>query len=506
MILHIDGSIKPYYAQTLAMIFFPGAKFPAGEEETPETVVIDVSLTEDDTGVSSEVCIRQGDRAERGSAYLRWDCAFGDRDRVRKMAAGDAFLGAGRAFTGIVPPWGTLTGVRPAKVASELLDAGMTPEEAASAIARDYRTSPAKARLAVDVSLAERAIITPQSRGECSVYIGIPFCPTRCAYCSFVSYATPGLLKLIPDYLDALEKDVDGVFSVIGRLGMRASTVYIGGGTPTILSAEQLRRLLERIRVHLPDPDEFTLEAGRPDTITAEKMRAAADTGVTRVSVNPQSLDPEVLRQIGRAHTPEMFYEAYAAARDGRIRDINVDLIAGLPSDTPASFRRTLTEVISLSPENVTVHTFSVKRSSVFKAEGRFDPSSAAAAESVDASGELLTDAGYRPYYMYRQKNTVGNLENVGWAKPGHEGLYNIYMMEEVHSIFSAGAAAVTKLVSLPKKDGSVRIERIFQPKYPYEYLRGAKEKTAEERTDALTRAAESFFAEERNRTDHEDH
>ncbi|MBR5740930.1 MAG: radical SAM protein, partial [Firmicutes bacterium] len=216
-----------------------------------------------------------------------------------------------------------------------------------------------------------------------------------------------------------------------------------------------------------------------------------------RVSVNPQSLDPEVLRQIGRAHTPEMFYEAYAAARDGGIRDINVDLIAGLPGDTPEIFRRTLSSVIALSPENVTVHTFSVKRSSVFKAQGRFDPSSAAAAESVDSAGELLPDAGYRPYYMYRQKNTVGNLENVGWAKPDHEGLYNIYMMEEVHSIFSAGAAAVTKLVSLPKKDGSVRIERIFQPKYPYEYLRVAREKTAEKRTDALARAAEAFFAQE---------
>ncbi|MBO7404501.1 MAG: radical SAM protein, partial [Clostridia bacterium] len=274
----------------------------------------------------------------------------------------------------------------------------------------------------------------------------------------------------------------------------RLASVYIGGGTPTILTADQIRRLLAKIREHAGDLEEFTLEAGRPDTITGEKLAAAVEFGVTRVSVNTQTLNGEVLAKIGRAHTPEMFREAYAIARESGVRDVNVDLIAGLPYDTAESFRQTVDGIVALDPENVTVHTFSVKKSSEFKAEGRFDPASAVAAESVDYSQSALCAAGYLPYYMYRQKNTVGNLENVGYAKPGHEGLYNIYMMEEVHSIFASGASAVTKFVSVPKEDGSVRIERIFQPKYPYEYLRDYREDGGEKKRRALREAAAAFF------------
>ncbi len=497
MILEIRGRLKPYYVQTLAMIFFPGVKFPEGEAPSPDTPEGTVILEEDADEVRAAVTLRLGDRETAGSAAVAWNAAHGDRDRIRKMAAGDAFMQAGEAMTGIRPPWGMLTGVRPAKVASELLAAGLSPEEAADAIVREYGASEAKARLAVDVSLAENRIITPESRRACSVYIGIPFCPTRCAYCSFVSYASPGLLKLIPEYLEALAADVDGVFGVVKETGMRLASVYIGGGTPTILGADALRRLLSKIREHTGDLEEFTLEAGRPDTITKEKLAAAVEFGVTRVSVNTQTLNAEVLEKIGRAHTPEMFRKAYAIARESGVRDINVDLIAGLPYDTAESFRNTTDGVITLDPENITVHTFSVKKSSDFKAEGRFDPASAVAAESVDGSQSALRAAGYLPYYMYRQKNTVGNLENVGYAKPGHEGLYNIYMMEEVHSIFAAGASAVTKFVSVPKEDGSVRIERIFQPKYPYEYLRDYREDGGAGKARALREAAAAFFTDD---------
>jgi len=495
MILEIHGKLKPYYVQTLAMIFFPGVKFPEGEEPSPQIPEGTVTLDEDACEVRASVTLRYGDRETSGSAAVAWDSAHGDRDRIRKMAAGEAFMQAGEEMTGIRPPWGMLTGVRPAKVVSELLASGLMPDEAADAIAREYGASASKARLAVDVSLAEGRIITPESRRACSVYVGIPFCPTRCAYCSFVSYASPGLLKLIPEYLDALAADIDGVFSVIRETGLRLASVYIGGGTPTILTADQLRRLLAKIREHAGDLEEFTLEAGRPDTITKEKLAAAVEFGVTRVSVNTQTLNGEVLAKIGRAHTPEMFREAYALARESGVRDVNVDLIAGLPFDTAESFRQTVDGVVALDPENITVHTFSVKKSSEFKAEGRFDPASAVAAESVDYSESALRAAGYLPYYMYRQKNTVGNLENVGYAKPGHEGLYNIYMMEEVHSIFASGASAVTKFVSVPKEDGSVRIERIFQPKYPYEYLRDYREDGGERKRRALREAAAAFFA-----------
>ena len=502
MILHIDGLLKPYYVQTLCMIFFPGVKFPEGEESGPEVPEGWVSLTEEDEGVRAEVRLTapdgEGTRASEGSAFVKWNAGNGEPDRVRKLAAGEAFLEAGRAMTGIRPPWGIMTGVRPAKVATELFRARYTIDEAAEAIARDYLTEPGKARLAADVSMAESRLLTPESRRQCSVYIGIPFCPTRCAYCSFVSYTSPGLLKLIPEYLEALGNDVDGIFSVIRELGLEVASVYIGGGTPTVLTADQLSGLLSRIGKNLgasgAHPLEYTLEAGRPDTITPDKMAAAAEAGVTRVSVNPQSLNPEVLSAIGRAHTPGMFFDAYRVARDSGVRDINVDLIAGLPADTPESFRYTLDGVAALDPENVTVHTFSVKKSSEFRAEGRFDPSSVTAAQSVDYAEEALRKAGYIPYYMYRQKNTVGNLENVGWSKPGHEGLYNVYMMEEIHSIFGAGAHAVTKLVSEPAPDGSVRIERLFQPKYPYEYLREYRE-GAGERLEALRTSARAFFA-----------
>ena len=499
MILHIDGALKPYYVQTLCMIFLPGVKFPEGEEPGEDVPEAWVALNEDGTGVSASVRLKAGDRETRGEARTAWGAGNGDPDRVRKLAAGEAFLAAGEALTGIRPPWGIMTGVRPAKVATELLGAGYTPGDCADAICRDYLTEPGKARLATDVSLAESRLITPEIRKQVSVYIGIPFRPTRCAYCSFVSYTSPGLLRLIPEYLDALANDVDGVFSVIRENGLEVASVYIGGGTPTVLSAAQLDSLLSKIGEDLEkagaSPREYTLEAGRPDTIDAKKMASAVRHGVTRVSVNPQSLSSDVLRAIGRAHTPEMFFDAYRIARDSGVRDINVDLIAGLPGDTEETFRETVDGVAALDPENVTVHTFSVKKSSEFRAEGRFEPESLTAARSVDYAEGALRGAGYLPYYMYRQKNTVGNLENVGYAKPGHEGLYNVYMMEEVHSILASGAHAVTKFVSLPAPDGSVRIERLFQPKYPYEYLREYRE-GAGARLAALREAARGFFGE----------
>lgn len=475
MIIKINGNVKPYYVQTLAMVFFPGARFPEDESEDSDTLVATVDVHGVGSEVTADVVLRQGERrcsassssgAAHGEAYIT-----GDAERMTKLAVGEAFMKAGVDFTGFTPPWGILTGVRPSKVASELLEHGYDEKSVAEVIEKEYCVSPVKAKLVSNVAVAEKRLITDSARRECSIYIGIPFCPTRCAYCSFVSYTSPKLLKLIPDYLTALGEDVDRVISLIRELGMTVSTVYIGGGTPTILDARQLDALLSHISGNITGLREFTLEAGRPDTITAEKLKVAASHGVDRMSVNPQTLNDEVLCKIGRAHTTDMFYSAYGIAKNSGINNINVDLIAGLPYDTVDSFVRTVDGVIALDPENITVHTFSVKKSSEFKAEGMFDMSSRVASESVAYSQTALSRAGYMPYYMYRQKNTVGNLENVGYAKPGCEGLYNIYMMEEVHSIFSSGASAVTKLVSYPDESGDVTIERLFQPKYPYEYL-----------------------------------
>lgn len=490
------GTIKPYYIQTLAMTYFPGARFPEAEHIDEADIRVFVEIVERDGEITGNVALRCGAENCRHTENVKIDSVHGDIDRAKKIAAGKAFMKAAEKMTGFIPPWGILTGVRPAKVATDLLLKGYTPEECADIIKEDYATSHIKARLATDVAVAEGKIITPESRRECSVYVGIPFCPTRCAYCSFVSYTSPKLLKLIPDYLDALENDIDGIFSVIRELGMKVSTVYIGGGTPTILDASQLDRLLGKINSHVSGLTEFTLEAGRPDTITREKLTVAASHGIDRISVNTQTLNDEVLRKIGRAHDTKMFFEAYETAKSCGIKNINVDLIAGLPYDTTESFKDTVDRVIALDPENITVHTFSVKRSSEFKTEGRFDADSRTAADSVAYSQSALTDAGYLPYYMYRQKNTVGNLENVGYAKPGHEGLYNIYMMEEVHTVFAAGASSVTKLVSLPDSDGNVRIERLFQPKYPYEYLDNHRGETAKEKLDIMRKTALEFFRE----------
>ncbi len=500
MIIRTNGNLNSYYIQTLCMLFFPGVKFPENEAETPETIVVTVHMTETDTEVVAHAAICQGDKQTEGDWRESWDPTIGDKDRIRKIAAGRAFMLAGERFTGFTPPWGIMTGVRPAKLVSEYLHQGKTPAEAAALLEREFFASPEKASLAVQVAEAEDRLITMDKRKECSLYVAIPFCPTRCAYCSFVSYTSPNLLKLIPEYLTALAEDIDHTCALIRQLGLTVSTIYIGGGTPTILTADQLAFLLSRIRKWIPDVTEFTLEAGRPDTITKDKLTVAKQYGVDRISVNTQTLNEDVLARIGRKHTAAEFFEAYHVAKEVGIPAVNIDLIAGLPTDTADSFAQTMDAILPLQAENVTVHTFCVKKSADFKTEGMFDRDGMEAMKSVAYSYKSLTENGYLPYYMYRQKNTVGNLENVGYAKPGYEGLYNIYMMEEVHSIFSCGASAVTKFVSLPSETGpdetgNVRIERIFQPKYPYEYLREQTEGDRhKQRLTELEQMAAAFY------------
>ncbi len=494
MILNVSGDLNAYYAQMLCMIFFPGAKFPADEVQTSDTVCVDASVTVGADSVGADVTIRKGERRERGGATLPKEVTS-DVEKLKKLALGRAFMEAGERFTGFTPPWGILTGVRPAKVATEMLGRGLTSEECVGELTKEYLVTESKAKMACDVALAEDRLITSEVRRSCSVYIAIPFCPTRCAYCSFVSYTSPKLLKLIPEYLKALAVDIENTFRVIRELGLTVTSVYIGGGTPTILNENELSFLLDTLSRYVDGTVEYTLESGRPDTITREKLLVASRYGVDRISVNPQTLDDSVLEKIGRRHTTEMFYRAYETARECGIKAINVDTIAGLPYDTSANFANTIDRIIDLAPENVTVHTFTVKKSAEILKDGVFDREGADAAAGVRYSEEALTAAGYHPYYMYRQKNTVGNLENVGYAKPGFDGLYNVYMMEEVHSIFACGASSVTKFVSLPV-EGEVKIERIFEPKYPYEYLDDHGGEKGEERRRVLREKAFAFYSE----------
>lgn len=494
MRLYIDGPVNKYYVQTLCMIFFPGSKFAEDEEVEEGTPQLWVSLertslppTDEEAGGEPQdgVTVRaklslDGETAEAERSYPYREGYT--RERVEKIAVGDAVTNVCETLRGYRPAWGMLTGVRPSKVATELLQKGMSKTRVKKELARDYFVIPKKASLATEVAVNEARLIGTPGKRDCSVYISIPFCPTRCAYCSFVSYTSKKLLSLIPDYLSRLCHDLRDTFSLIDRLGLDLRTIYIGGGTPTILDPDQLKRLLSTV-AELTDVrrlEEFTLEAGRPDTITAEKLAVAQEYGVGRISVNPQILCDEVLRSIGRAHDTEMFYRAYEISRASGIPVINTDLIAGLPGDRFATFATSFDQIVRLRPENITVHTFCVKRSSELRKSGGdvYSMRGGDTGKCVDYSQIRCNREGYLPYYMYRQKNTVGNFENVGFSLPGFEGLYNIYMMEEIHSIFAVGAGAVTKLVDYAPADGSARlINRLFNPKYPYEYL-GADGKT----------------------------
>lgn len=474
MILNIEGNLNRYYAQTLCLIYFPGAKFGADERPAPDVPCVDFYVEDRADGIYSTAAITLGDKRTQADCFVPFSEIF-PRDRVRKMASGHAMTLAAKEFFGFISPWGLLTGVRPAKVAAQYLRDGYGVMKTRKLLATEYFLNPKKAYLATAVAQNELKLTRDMDARGCSVYISIPFCPTRCAYCSFVS-ASHKMLAVLDDYLNALLADIQNTFAVIKEQGLRVATVYIGGGTPTTLSAAQLERLLAAVAAatDVSALDEFTLEAGRPDTITAEKLAIAAAFGVTRVSVNPQTLSDSVLQNIGRRHTVADFFRAYDLAMASGIPNINTDLIVGLPGDDFKTFSSSIDRIAMLDPENVTVHTFCFKRAADLSgaAGAGFVPDVAAAAKCIQYSQLMLANAQYKPYYMYRQKNAVGNLENVGYAKPGTECMYNIYMMEELHPIFGIGAGAVTKLVARGAREEPSRIERIFAPKYPYEYLR----------------------------------
>jgi len=486
MILKIDGNINRYYVQTLCMVFFPGSTFGENEEPREGIPEITVSVYPDgDVAETAYVSIKLNDRVSEATETV----SYSENITIAThgaIAVGRALFAAGKQLLGHIPPWGILTGIRPAKIAGTLLTDGRGVLKAKRVLRDEYFLNHQKAALAVSVASAEAKIIKKLEDNTCSLYISIPFCPSRCAYCSFVSYTTPRLLSMMDEYLDAILTDLEDTFETIGTLGLKVTTVYIGGGTPTTLNIKQMKRLFKKISEHIDTSllTEFTLEAGRPDTITEEKLALAKKFGVTRISVNPQTLSDDILKEIGRKHTVEDFYRAYKIAKESGIKDINVDLIAGLPGDDFKNFSETLDRIIELSPSNITVHTFCVKKASdaLRKNSNIYSLAGHDAAKSVSYAQIKTKFAGYKPYYMYRQKNTVGNLENVGFSKEGSEGLYNVYMMEEIQTIFAVGAGAVTKLVAKKQDAGrGAKIQRIFKPKYPYEYLRDISPEKREE-------------------------
>jgi len=380
-----------------------------------------------------------------------------------------AFYRAGTALLGREPPWGALTGVRPVKLPTRALLAGSTPEQAQKELEQEYRVSPQRAKLAVDCARASVEALRSLRPGEVSLYIGIPFCPTRCAYCSFVSADVGRTLKLVEPYLEGLLQEVEETGRTLEELGLTIRSFYMGGGTPTTLTAGQMDRLLAKCQEVLPlsGCTERTVEAGRPDTITREKLEVLRARSVGRISINPQTLRAEVLEAIGRGHSAGDIRTAYALARDVGFDCINMDLIAGLPRDSFAGFRDSLEGVLAMGPENVTVHTLALKKGSRLMEDGGALPDGDEVAKMLDWSRQVLTAHGHLPYYLYRQKYMSGSLENVGWARPGTESLYNIVMMEELHTVISLGAGGVTKLIAPGK------ILRLANPKFPQDYLSG---------------------------------
>lgn len=375
--------------------------------------------------------------------------------------------------TGIRPKWGILTGIRPVKNLHWDEERGNPLSETDRQFREDYLVSEDKIRLCHMIYEVQKPAFALSQKNSVSLYISIPFCPSRCSYCSFVSQSigNKNVQKLLPGYVEYLMREIRYTSELMRTLGLRLETVYFGGGTPTSLSAEQLRQLCGCVAECFPLSElrEYTVEAGRADTITEEKLRVLKEAGVTRISINPQTFNDRVLEAIGRKHTAADVVRCYEMARRVGHTCINMDFIAGLPADTEESFQNTIEQAIKLGPENITVHTLSVKRASTLMAEGSFSVEELAnpVETMVDYAQRRLLESGYLPYYLYKQKNTPGNLENVGYCKKGFEGLYNIYMMEEVHTVLACGGAAVTKLVN----QESHQIERIFNYKYPYEYM-----------------------------------
>ena len=374
-------------------------------------------------------------------------------------------------YMGFYPKWGVLTGVRPSKLLINT-EKQLGREKTEEYFKTDLLVTNEKYDLARSVADCEERIIATSKPQSFSLYVSIPFCPSRCSYCSFVSHSVENekAKALLPVYVDLLTKELIETAEIAKNTGVTLESVYIGGGTPTTLSAEQLETVIKTIESNfdMTTCREFTVEAGRPDTITEEKLRVIKNFSVDRISINPQTFNNSVLEAVGRRHTAEDTVKIFSLAREIGFDNINMDLIAGLPSDTVEGFKYSLDTAIALNPENITVHTLAVKRASGI---GQNTPelavqSATNASQMLDYTYEKLSEK-YHPYYMYRQSKSAGALENVGWSKQGKECIYNIFMMEECHTILSVGGGAVTKL----KAPKGAEIERIFNFKYPFEYI-----------------------------------
>ena len=460
MKVQLIGHDEKYALEQSLLTLFPGEKPVYGtvdEESDPHWAR--VTLTEDESAVqvTTELGL-DGKSAAHSYSYPLSGTDY-EKEGQRRHAVGISFFGAAKDLLGISPAWGSLTGVRPAKVALSLIREG-GKARAEKELQELYCVQSARARLAIEAADAGIRAAAALEPNDISLYVGIPFCPTRCAYCSFVAQSVEKSFSLVEPYLEALFDEIAAAGQLVRELGLNVRSFYMGGGTPTTLTAGQMDRLLTKLEQSFDFAGlaELTIEAGRPDTIDPEKLRVLRAHNTTRVSINPQTMEDSVLAAIGRRHTADDIRRAMAQVREAGFPHVNMDLIAGLPEDTPEGFARSLDEVIAMGADNVTVHTLSLKKGSRI-------PGAEEVAEMLDYADPTLRKHGFAPYYLYRQKYMSGSFENVGWTKPGGTGLYNIYIMEELHSILSLGAGGSTKMV------GGGQIRRAFNAKYPREYI-----------------------------------
>ena len=384
------------------------------------------------------------------------------------------------------PVWGTLTGIRPAKVAAKALNAGKSAKSAVELLTREYYVSPDRAAMCVETAQTALALKKTLAPRDVALYVGIPFCPTRCAYCSFVSNRVEKSFDLVEPFVDTLTGEIETVAKLALDLDLRIISLYIGGGTPTALPVSAIKSVMSALNnaFDFSNLREYTVEAGRPDTITEQKLEVITSLGAKRICINPQSMSGKVLKAIGRDHSPQDVHRAVKLVRQTKAT-LNMDIIAGLPCDNIDGFKQTLETVLEFEPENITVHTLSLKKGSRIMLEGTAIPDGEDVRVMLDhASGRLRKDK-YAPYYIYRQKYISGGFENTGWSQAGHEGLYNILMMEELCTVLAVGGGGVTKLVTT---DG--RIERIFNAKYPREYIL-----MTEKMTDKMGRIRENAIS-----------
>ena len=458
MILVNENHNYSYDTENLAEIFFPYEKIKMMTnmpQNTESGIIVYTGISD---GMITVCAYIEGVKTE--------DTVKIEEAQDEKNALSLLFYRVLSKATGDTYPWGILYGVRPARFYHSLADK-FSPDYAQKVLKDKFLVSDGKISLVSAVAESENKIIPLSGRNSFSLYVSIPFCPTRCSYCSYVSHSIERAASLLDDYVELLEKELQATGRYVKELGLKLETVYFGGGTPTTLSASQLSRVLGAVERNfdLSQLREYTVEAGRPDTVTEKKLTVLKSAGVGRISINPQTFNDEVLNVIGRRHTSAQTLKAYDTAVNCGFENINMDFIAGLPEDTLRSFTNSIETALILAPSNITVHTLCLKTGAFMTSHGM--PDKALAADMVEFSRNALTSAGYKPYYMYRQGKSVGNLENTGWCTQGHDCLYNVFMMDETHTVLAAGAGAVTRL----KNPENGKIERIYNYKYPYEYI-----------------------------------